>query len=77
MHNHTPEQPVPEAPASRFIDEKLFKSRSITIFGDIDEKIARSVTEKLLALAAAGDAETGRQRRCHGSVKTRVSSYPY
>lgn len=55
MHNHNPEQPVPEAPASRFIDEKLFKSRSITIFGDIDEKIARSVTEKLLALAAAGD----------------------
>jgi len=55
MYNHTPEQPVPEAPASRFIDEKLFKSRSITIFGDIDEKIARSVTEKLLALAAAGD----------------------
>jgi len=55
MHNETPEQPVPEAPASRFIDEKLFKSRSITIFGDIDEKIARSVTEKLLALAAAGD----------------------
>lgn len=55
MHNHTPEQPVPEAPPSRFIDEKLFKSRSITIFGDIDEKIARSVTEKLLALAAAGD----------------------
>ena len=55
MHNHNPEQPVPEAPASRFIDEKQFKSRSITIFGDIDEKIARSVTEKLLALAAAGD----------------------
>lgn len=55
MQHETPEQPVPEAPASRFIDEKLFKSRSITIFGDIDEKIARSVTEKLLALAAAGD----------------------
>jgi len=55
MHNHTPEQPVPEAPASRFIDEKLFKSRSITLFGDIEEKIARPVTEKLLALAAAGD----------------------
>lgn len=55
MQHETPEQPVPEAPASRFIDEKLFKSRSITLFGDIDEKIARSVTEKLLALAAAGD----------------------
>jgi ATP-dependent Clp protease protease subunit len=56
MHaNESPEQPVVEAPTSRFIDEKLFKSRSITIFGEIDERLARSVTEKLLALAAAGD----------------------
>jgi ATP-dependent Clp protease protease subunit len=56
MHaNESPEQPIVEAPTSRFIDEKLFKSRSITIFGEIDEKLARSVTEKLLALAAAGD----------------------
>jgi len=43
--------PKPDA----FIDEKLFKSRSITIFGDINEKIARSTTEKLLALAAESD----------------------
>ncbi len=55
MQNESPEQPVPEAPPSRFLDEKLFKSRSITIFGEIDEKIARAVTEKLLALAADGD----------------------
>lgn len=55
MQNESPEKPVPEAPPSRFLDEKLFKSRSITIFGEIDEKIARSVTEKLLALAADGD----------------------
>ncbi|MES3008944.1 MAG: ATP-dependent Clp protease proteolytic subunit [Pseudomonadota bacterium] len=55
MQNESPEQTTPEAPPSRFMDEKLFKSRSITIFGEIDEKIARSVTEKLLALAAAGD----------------------
>ena len=38
-----------------FLDEKLFKSRSISIFGEINEKVARSVTEKLLALAADGD----------------------
>ena len=37
------------------IDEKLFKSRSISIFGGINEKIARSVTEQLLALAAESD----------------------
>lgn len=55
MHNDTPDQTVVEAPVSRFLDEKLFKSRSITIFGEIDEKTARSVTEKLLALASDGD----------------------
>ena len=27
-----------------FMDEKLFKSRSISIFGQINEKLARSVT---------------------------------
>lgn len=41
--------------SSNFMDEKLFKSRSISIFGEINEKIARSVTEKLLALAAESD----------------------
>lgn len=55
MQNETPEQTKPESQGGRFLDEKLFKSRSITIFGDIDERIARSVTEKLLALAADSD----------------------
>lgn len=41
---------------SSLIDEKLFRSRSLTIFGEIDEAVARSVTERLLALAADGDA---------------------
>lgn len=40
---------------SGFIDEKLFKSRSLTLFGEINDKIARSVTERFLALAAEGD----------------------
>lgn len=35
-----------------FIDEKLFKSRAITIFGEINDKLAQAVTAKLLALAA-------------------------
>ncbi len=38
-----------------FLDEKLFKSRSISIFGEISVNIARNVTEKLLALAAEND----------------------
>lgn len=40
---------------SGFIDEKLFKSRAITIFGEINDKLAQSVTERLLALAADSD----------------------
>lgn len=41
--------------ASPFMDEKLFKSRAITIFGEINDRIARSVTERLLALASESD----------------------
>ena len=40
---------------SGFLDEKLFKSRAITIFGEINDNVARSVTERLLALATAND----------------------
>ncbi len=42
-------------PNINFMDEKLFKSRSISIFGQINEKIARTVTEQLLALSAESD----------------------
>lgn len=38
-----------------FIDEKLFKSRTLTIFGEVNDKLARNVTEHLLALAAEND----------------------
>ncbi|MBT5600598.1 MAG: ATP-dependent Clp protease proteolytic subunit [Gammaproteobacteria bacterium] len=38
-----------------FMDEKLFKSRSISIFGQINEKIARTVSEQLLALSGESD----------------------
>lgn len=40
------------SPASPWLEEKLFRARSVSIFGEINEKIARSVTERLLALAA-------------------------
>ncbi len=42
-------------PSINFMDEKLFKSRSISIFGQINEKIARTVTDQLLALSAESD----------------------
>ena len=52
MNDETQEQKLP---TMNFMDEKLFKSRSISIFGQIDEKMARSVTEQLLALSADSD----------------------
>jgi ATP-dependent Clp protease protease subunit len=42
-------------PSLNFLDEKLFKSRSISIFGQINERVARSVTEQLLALSSESD----------------------
>ena len=42
-----------QSPASnRLLDEKLFKARAVTIFGYINERLARNITERLLALAA-------------------------
>ena len=58
MAVNSPEDEVKEAKGagrSGFIDEKLFKSRSLTIFGEINDRIARTVTERLLALAAESD----------------------
>jgi len=46
------ESSEPKLPGLNFLDEKLFKSRSISIFGQINERTARTVTEQLLALAA-------------------------
>lgn len=49
------EQEDVKLPATGFMDEKLFKSRSISIFGQINERVARTVTEHLLALSAESD----------------------
>ena len=40
--------------ASRFLEEKLFQRRTILIAGQITEHTARSVSERLLAMSAAG-----------------------
>ncbi|MFN3162756.1 MAG: ATP-dependent Clp protease proteolytic subunit [Pseudohongiellaceae bacterium] len=53
MEKEKPE--VKEGISSGFMDEKLFKSRAITIFGEINDRIARAVTERLLALASESD----------------------
>jgi ATP-dependent Clp protease protease subunit len=52
MNEESPDLKIPNI---NFMDEKLFKSRSISIFGQISEKTARSVTEQLLALSAESD----------------------
>jgi len=43
-----PKSPGPES----FLAEKLFKSRTVTIFGEINDRLSRNVTERLLALAS-------------------------
>jgi ATP-dependent Clp protease protease subunit len=43
---------APTQPSSRLLDEKLFKARALTIFGEINDRLARQVTERMLALAA-------------------------
>ena len=58
METNLPEKGSKDGKAagnSGFMDEKLFKSRSITIFGEINDKLARSTTERLLALASDSD----------------------
>lgn len=44
------------APYLSLLEQKLFKSRAIPIFGEITERVARTVTEQLLALSAESDA---------------------
>ena len=44
--------PDTRLPFPNLLDDKLFKSRSISIFGQINERAARTVTEQLLALSA-------------------------
>ena len=44
-----------KAGSGGIIEEKLFKSRSISVFGSVDEKLARTVSQQLLALSAESD----------------------
>jgi ATP-dependent Clp protease, protease subunit len=50
-----PEAPVTEMPTTTLTDpirERLFKSRTLIISGEVNQKLASSVTAQLLALAA-------------------------
>lgn len=49
------EKEVTEAPASSVLESKLFKERKILIFGEVNDKLAKEVTARLLALAYDSD----------------------
>jgi ATP-dependent Clp protease, protease subunit len=53
-----PEGPVPDMPTTPLTDpirERLFKSRTLIISGEVNQKLASSVTAQLLALASESD----------------------
>jgi ATP-dependent Clp protease protease subunit len=52
MQHNLSANETPSPASNRMLDEKLFKARTVTIFGDINERLARTITERLLALAA-------------------------
>ncbi len=52
MQHNLSANETPGPASNRMLDEKLFKARTVTIFGDINERLARNITERLLALAA-------------------------
>lgn len=61
LNNNDPEEPVDpsekiekvgaEAFASSVLESKLFKERKILIFGEVNDRLAKEVTARLLALA--------------------------
>jgi ATP-dependent Clp protease protease subunit len=54
-----PETPVKapkgEENQSNLIDKNLFKSRTVLLFGEINDKVARSITAQLVALSSDSD----------------------
>ena len=52
MQHNLSANETPSPASNRMLEEKLFKARTVTIFGDINERLARNITERLLALAA-------------------------
>ena len=59
-HEPGPEKTKPGEPEVRptsMIEERLFKSRNILIFGEVNQTLSRVVTERLIALSAESDEE--------------------
>ena len=57
MHMETPQAPAANADArSSFLEEKAFKSRTVLVFGTINDQSAADTVRRLIALDAASDA---------------------
>ena len=57
MHMETPPAPATSAEArSSFLEEKAFKSRTVLVFGTINDQSAADTVRRLIALDAASDA---------------------
>ena len=59
MHNRlatSEEKPAKGERASGIVEQLTFKSRFVLVFGEIDDKLARSTCERLIALAQESDA---------------------
>lgn len=55
MRNDNDTPALPKIDFNPMVETSLFKSRTILITGEINDRMARGVTERLLAMAAEGD----------------------
>lgn len=55
MRNDNDTPALPKIDFNPMVEASLFKSRTILITGEINDRMARGVTERLLAMAAEGD----------------------
>ena len=54
MQKDKPEAATP--PRESFLDERAFKSRTVLVFGEINDKLANSTVKQLIALSSESDA---------------------
>lgn len=55
MPNENEEVKLPKIDFNPMVEASLFKSRTILITGEVNDRLARGVTERLLAMAAEND----------------------
>lgn len=53
--NETPDTDVTKGQLSPLVEQGLFKSRTVLVTGEVDDRLARVVSERLLAMAGEND----------------------